>query len=168
MTKHHVGEYELAEYTEDADEREGIGHLSWCRECQNVAAEYRWLQRELGAGLHEEADQLEVPRANWRAVARRLVTVRRRAILARCGSLAASVLIMSGVIAVTGSLPGAAPGEVTLIGHPPAPRPIVDETRSLAPEAFSTPGLQRLVEDETGSLTPAVVPLPTPPVDMET
>jgi len=162
LAEQHIPESELAGLDDDFNQAD---HLSWCRACQNTAAEYRWIQSELEAGMREQVAQVPVPRSNWRFVASRVGATRRRVVLVRCGSLVVSILLMVCALAVTSSLPGVATSEAGVVSLVPVPQPIAAETRWMVPAVVATPGRQSSTAEPDGDVTPAVVPLPTPPVN---
>ena len=163
MAEYHISESQLAELDEGAAVARPGDHLSWCRECQNAAAEFRWIGRELAAGMREDAARLRAPSLDWRSVAIRAGVAQRRAALLRCGSLAASMLLMVCTFAVTSSLMGMATSDVGTVGPPPLPHPVLAETRRLEPALMATPAPESSTVEADGALTPVLVPLPTPP-----
>jgi hypothetical protein len=144
MSTIHPRETELACACDKEPSADLVEHLRWCARCRNAAADYRWLESNLGVTLATAACALPVPRPAWRAVRERLSTGQQRLAAGRRLSVVASVALVVCVMLVASPALGAALGAQTLL-------PRVAVHPSLA-TVFASGG-----EDASSMMTPTPV-----------
>lgn len=138
-------------------------HLRLCARCRNAAADYRWLERQIGAALAEAADAVPVPRPKWWDVRRRVFAGQPRPGLAWRASVVVGVVLIFCQMLPAVLFPPTAPPSLA-VEPAVAPPPVIaavsqapgshGSTTSVAKVATPTPGLS--VDGTTD-----VAPLPT-------
>ena len=166
----HLAEMELSCMSDSGGIREGADHLRRCARCQNVAAEYRWLQEQVGMALATAAEAAPVSRPRWRAVRRRLRVERQRRIAGWRASVVGSAVLAVCVILSFSPVFGAAvaqtvyPAKATL---PDPPSPAVIE--SVGPTLATPTPVTHPETTAVGASAPTLlIPLPTPLAEPET
>jgi anti-sigma factor RsiW len=162
MSEDHLRENELAHLGGGEAEADAAEHLRWCTRCRSTVADYRWLQQQLASAL-AAVDALPVPRPQWWAIQERLSAIRRQQVAGRrisTAGVAATVCLMllfSSLLGTTVVAQAVFPEAVVT----PAPVTAIVSGEPSAPAATPAPAI--LDEGSGLSLTPAFVPLPTPP-----
>lgn len=158
MSERHPEERELALCSPGTESQDVEDHLRWCRSCQSVADEHRWLDEEIPAGLRDEAGAAPVPRPHWGDVQVGIRSVRQRGVTIRRLSAAASVVVVVVAMLVLSSVVVEPEGQVHAASIEPtlAPQPIArasSRTPTVAP-AFGEEG-------RPPAPTPALRPVPS-------
>jgi anti-sigma factor RsiW len=166
----HLTEAELSCLSDSERHANQGAHLGGCARCQNAAAEYRWLQDQVGSALRSAAETVPVARPRWGAVRRGMRAERRRrvvgwrasavgtGVLALCLTLCLSPVLNAAVIQT------AFPAKATL---PDPSSPSASEPVTLS-QATPTPSSSLESSSEAGTTTPILIPLPTPAVEPDT
>ena len=159
----HLTDLELAQEAEERTSDYVREHLRWCSACRRAAAEYGWLEDELGRALKAEAGRARLPGPAWEAVHRRIRTPRHhvppgRRAAALSLALMVSVMVLAPLVMVGGNWAWATAARLEDLTTAPAPAAVtVDEGEGTPPSSATAAGrhLQRV------SLP--FEPAPTPP-----
>lgn len=158
MSEIHLQETELASGESVA------GHLRWCSQCRNAAAEYHWLGERIEDTLAAAADSVSVPRSKWRVVKRRMAAGQKRQITGWRASATAgialafcAILSLSSIVGVTVAVQTSFPEAVMT----PASVTAIISGAHTTSGATPTPVASREGIESTSTLT--LPPLPTPP-----
>jgi len=149
----HPEERALARWAESGADPSVEEHLRWCARCRSAAADYRWLEQEVGAALAEAADAAPVPRPKWWEVRGRLFAGQPHpGSVWRASVVVGAVLIFCQAIALP---PAASPA--LAVDPATAPPPVV----ALVSRA---PGSASL---STDAVEPMATPTPNASLDAE-
>lgn len=160
----HPDEIELARSSDGQVDESCAAHLRWCARCRTVAADHRWMQKEVQGVMAVAAESAPLPRPRWRAVrdgmraARRRQVVREYAFSFAGVVLAACLLLLApGFLDRSAALGVDRPGTpaLSIPAAPPSPDNYVLPVVTPTPLAF--------VRDAVPAPTPPVVLPPTPP-----
>ena len=144
-------------------------HLGQCADCQNRAAEYRWLQEQVECALETAAEGVPLSRPRWRAVRRGVRAERRRRVTGwRASAVGSGVLAICVMLSLSSAL-GVAVAQTVYPSRATVPDPSLPAASESAAPSPATPTPLVLSEEESGagSPTPVLLPLPTPAVEPE-
>jgi hypothetical protein len=158
----HLTEQELARGRDEPRDPEQAAHLSWCRRCGGLAAEYRWQESEVSVALSAVARRVPLPVGCWPRTQAGLIVARRREQMARhfyavLTCLCAMCLIL--LATPLGRISVATPELASAALRVPAPSTqVASHYRANLPEPLATPAST----DQPIELRPVPEPMGAP------